>query len=113
MRKIDKLECEKSATSKESIYKELNKEKTTSGRDEFKQLNQIYQKCGFKVNAFTSDWIEEILKEYGYEWSKQALLTAEKAGKISKSYVEGILQNWNRNGGMQLEKKKKEAEETM
>lgn len=69
---------------------------------EFKELATLYQKCGFKVNGLTPDWIQDIKKEHGFEWCKNAFLIAEKRGKLTKSYVEGILRNWNSNGGMKL-----------
>jgi len=69
---------------------------------EFKELATLYQKCGFKVNGLTPDWIQDIKKEYSFEWCKNAFLIAEKRGKLTKSYVEGILQNWKTDGGMKL-----------
>ncbi|WP_077369687.1 helix-turn-helix domain-containing protein [Anaerosalibacter sp. Marseille-P3206] len=69
---------------------------------EFKELAQLYQKCGFKVNGLTPSWINSIKEEYGFQWCKNAFLVAEKKGKLTKSYVEGILQNWNKDGGMKL-----------
>ncbi len=69
---------------------------------EFKELAILYQKCGFKVNGLTPDWINSIKEEYSFEWCKNAFLIAEKRGKLTKSYVEGILQNWRRDGGMKL-----------
>lgn len=86
-----------------------NKDSSNSEEDkkelfdkEFKELATLYQKCGFKVNGLTPDWINDIKKEYGFEWCKNAFLIAEKRGKLTKSYVEGILQNWRRDGGMKL-----------
>lgn len=69
---------------------------------EFRELAALYQKCGFRTNALTPDWINEIRNEYGFEWVKNAFIAAEKNGKLSKSYVEGILQNWQKGGGMKL-----------
>lgn len=86
-----------------------NKDSSNSEEDkkelfdkEFKELATLYQKCGFKVNGLTPDWINDIKKEYGFEWCKNAFLIAEKRGKLTKSYVEGILRNWNNDGGMKL-----------
>lgn len=85
----------KDSSSSEETKKELFDK-------EFKELATLYQKCGFKVNGLTSDWIQDIKKEYSFEWCKNAFLIAEKRGKLTKSYVEGILRNWNSNGGMKL-----------
>jgi DNA replication protein DnaD len=86
-----------------------NKDSSNSEEDkkelfdkEFKELAALYQKCGFKVNGLTPDWIQDIKKEYSFEWCKNAFLIAEKRGKLTKSYVEGILKNWNNDGGMKL-----------
>lgn len=86
-----------------------SKEKTTSTDleevlfdEEFKELAQLYQKCGFEVNGLTADWLLDLKDKYDYEWIKNSLLEAERQGKRTKKYVEGILQNWKRNGGMKI-----------
>jgi DNA replication protein DnaD len=68
--------------------------------DSFSQIANLYQQCGFLVNGTTADWIDAVLKDYGFEWVKRAIIESEKRGKIQKSYVEGILSNWKANGGM-------------
>ncbi len=68
--------------------------------DSFSQIAKLYQQCGFLVNGTTADWIDAVLKDYGFEWVKRAIIESEKRGKIQKSYVEGILSNWKANGGM-------------
>jgi len=96
------------------IYK-LNKTKqnyinTTSTTEEkvdifdgeFSQLSQLYQKCGFEVNGLTADWLLDLKDKYGLQWVKNAILEAERKGKRSKDYVEGILRNWKVGGGMKL-----------
>ena len=70
--------------------------------EEFKELTQLYQKCGFEVNGFTADWILDLKNRFGFEWVKNAVLEAERQGKRSKKYVEGILKNWKVGGGMKL-----------
>lgn len=99
----------KSFPNKDSSIKDSSIKDTTTSRSQFSELATLYQKCGFKVTGLTADWLTEISNEYGFEWCRQALLVAEKSGKLSKSYVEGILQNWNRSGGMKLEKKEQKA----
>ncbi len=69
---------------------------------EFSQLSKLYQKCGFMVSGITADWLIDLKNMYGFEWVKNALLEAERQGKRSRKYVEGILQNWERSGGMRL-----------
>lgn len=70
--------------------------------DEFTELAQLYQKCGFEVNGLTTDWLLSLKEKYNFEWIKNALLEAERQGKRSKKYVEGILRNWEVGGGMKL-----------
>lgn len=71
--------------------------------NEFSELAKLYQQCIGQPNGLTAEWIENLLKDFGFEWSKNAFLIAEKQGKRTKRYVEGILQNWKRGGGMKLE----------
>lgn len=72
--------------------------------EEFSQLSQLYQKCGFPINGMTADWLLSLKDMYGVVWVKNAILQAEKQGARSKSYVERILQNWQSWGGMKLDK---------
>lgn len=69
---------------------------------EFSELAKLYQQVIGQPNGLTADWINSILEMYGFEWCKNAFLIAEKRGKLTKSYVEGILKNWNNDGGMKL-----------
>ena len=70
--------------------------------NDFKEIAQLYQTCIGQPNGFTVDWIEDHLKDYGFEWLKNALLIAEEQGKRKKSYVNAILNNWKTEGGMKL-----------
>lgn len=70
--------------------------------EEFKELAQLYQKCGFMVNGMAADWLVNLKDMYGFEWVKNAMLEAEKQGARSKVYVEKILRNWQKWGGMRL-----------
>lgn len=70
--------------------------------NEFSELAKLYQQVIGQVNAFTPDWITVTKDKYGFDWFKNALLEAERKGKRTKSYVEGILENWHIGGGMKL-----------
>lgn len=70
--------------------------------EDFKEIVSVYQQVIGQPNGLTPQWIEEILKEYGAVWVKSAMLEAEKRGKRTKKYVEGILQNWKRGGGIKI-----------
>jgi len=95
-------EEEEEEKDKEQEQEQEYKKSSSSSSDEFKELAQLYQKCGFTVNGMTPEWIEENLKSYGYEWLKNALLEAESRSKRTKKYVDAILNNWNSEGGMTL-----------
>lgn len=75
----------------------------------FKELAKLYEQCICTPDELTADWIESILEMYSFEWCKNAILEAKKRGYggkgyRTKKYVEGILQNWKRDGGMKLKK---------
>nr|DAM13508.1 MAG TPA: DnaD like replication protein [Caudoviricetes sp.] len=99
---------EKESKVKKSKYSSSNntaEDETTATkktRSEFSIVAELYQQCIGQPNALTADWIKDNLEEYGFEWVKNALLEADKNGKRTKKYVEGILNNWKTNGGMTL-----------
>jgi len=109
---INSINVGKSTQSKVKKSKEeKSKENTTSTTmepeqnifdEELKELAQLYQKCGFDVNGLTPDWLLDLKQKYSFEWTKNALLEAERQGKRTKKYVEGILSNWKAKGGMTL-----------
>jgi len=77
--------------------------------EEFRELVQLYQKCGFPVNGMVADWLIDLKDRYGFEWVKNAILEAEKQGVRAKSYVERILGNWQKWGGMKLSNDQREG----
>lgn len=100
-----------SATLNKLNKTKLNETKNTSNTitkvgegfdEEFSELAQLYQKCGFMVSGTTANWLIDLKNMYGFEWVKNAMLEAEKRGKRNKKYVEGILENWKTSGGMKL-----------
>ncbi|WP_242945556.1 hypothetical protein [Caloranaerobacter azorensis] len=99
---INKLNINK---TKQKICSSTTDEMTNFNIDEhFKELAKLYEQCIGTPNGLTADWIESILEMYGFEWCKNAMLEAEKRGYRTKKYVEGILQNWKRDGGIKLKK---------
>jgi len=76
----------------------------------FKEIAQLYQQVIGQANSLTSDWIDGHLEEHGFEWLKNALLVAEEQGKRTKSYVNGTLNNWKTEGGMNIGGKDKEKQ---
>ncbi|NBI08257.1 Lin1244/Lin1753 domain-containing protein [Senegalia massiliensis] len=85
----------------------LDEEDINLDDNEFKKLSTMYQQILGQANSYTKDWIVSNLEDFGYEWLSNAMFIAEKNGKRTKAYVEGILKNWKANGGMDLEGKKK------
>lgn len=101
-----KKEKEKNSCGSSSENNELEIDK------DFAELAKLYQACIGQPNSLTSSWINEMLEKYGLEWCRNAMLIAEEQGKRSKSYVRGILENWQTKGGMQLEKQSKAKPQT-
>lgn len=89
--KLNDINNSTTKESEESIFDE-----------EFRELAQLYQKCGFDVNGLTAEWLMDLKDRYGFEWVKNAILEAEGQGVRTKSYVNKILSNWSNWGGMKL-----------
>lgn len=80
----------------------INNSSTTESDEEFKMIAKIYQDAGFLVDGFTSDWIMSSLDMYGFEWVKNAIQEAANQGARNRAYVNKILSNWQKWGGMKL-----------
>lgn len=89
-------------TTPETVTSNIEARKEGIFDEELKELAQLYQKCGFDINGLTPDWLLDLKQKYSFEWTKNALLEAERQGKRTKKYVEGILSNWKAKGGMTL-----------
>ncbi|MCF6461471.1 Lin1244/Lin1753 domain-containing protein [Clostridium sp. Cult3] len=62
-----------------------------------------FEQNGFgTINFAVKEMIIDLLNEYSTEWIQEAIKVAVKNNKRKLSYVEGILQNWRRDGGMKL-----------
>lgn len=92
------------------LLPEGNNSSSSYSDDEFREIANIYQQTIGVMNELTSDWLQAILDEYGFEWCKEAMMEADRQGKRSKKYAEGILQNWKTSGGMKLSKDKDKKE---
>lgn len=75
--------------------------------EEFSELIKLYQRAGFDVDGFTSNWIEDSKEIYSYEWVKNAIIEASNQGVRNRAYVNKILRNWKTRGGMTLSTDKK------
>lgn len=74
---------------------------SSSSKEQLSEIYKLYQELGFGLpNKVVAEMIEDDIKKYSKEWFMEALKIAVKENKLKLSYVEGILQNWKRNGGM-------------
>lgn len=88
-------------TKDSSIKDESIKEYICSSKEQLSEVYKLYQELGFGLpNKIIAEMIEDDVKKYSKEWFMKALKIAVKENKLKLSYVEGILQNWKRNGGM-------------
>ena len=109
----------KKSKVKESIVKKEEAENISSNIASIETVGNLidndisriaieFQQSGFgTINISVKEMLEILLKEYGVEWILEAMKVAVKSNKRSLKYVEGILQNWRRDGGMKLESDKK------
>jgi len=62
-----------------------------------------FESNGFgTINHTIKEMLTDLIDDYSTEWVLEAMKIAVKNNKRTLSYVEGILQNWRRNGGMKL-----------
>lgn len=106
----EKEKEEEKEEEKEILLPEGSNSSSSYSDEEFREIANIYQQTIGVINELTSDWLQAILDEYGFEWCKEAMMEADRQGKRSKKYVEGILQNWKTSGGMKLSKDKDKKE---
>jgi DnaD/phage-associated family protein len=88
------------------LLQEGNEESSCSSdesKNEIKEVYHAYQDAGYgTINYTTKEMLVSLVEEYGPAWVIQALKIGLKNNKRKLSYVEGILQNWKRDGGMKL-----------
>lgn len=78
-----------------------------NGADELKNNLSLvavaFQNNGFgSINATVKEALLELLDLYSTNWILEAMKIAVESNKRSLRYVKGILENWNRSGGMKL-----------
>lgn len=78
----------------------LNKTKQTSSSDISKIANSFEQNGLGTINITVKESLIELLEVYSVEWILEAIKIAVESNKRSLRYVKGILENWNRAGGM-------------
>ncbi|MBC8590641.1 DnaD domain protein [Wansuia hejianensis] len=65
-------------------------------------VNQFQQNGFGTINFTVKESLLELLEVYPVEWIVGAMKVAVESNKRSLRYVRGILENWNRSGGMKL-----------
>lgn len=85
-----------------------------NGLDKNEELSKIalaFQNNGFgSINITVKEVLLELLDSYSTEWILEAMKIAVESNKRSLRYVKGILENWNKNGGMNLPADKNNTE---
>lgn len=62
-----------------------------------------FEQNGFgTISSIVRESIVNLVDNYSITWIQEAMKIAVKNNKRKLSYVEGILQNWNRDGGMKF-----------
>lgn len=84
---------------KESKVKD-SKEKNNN--DVVKTENNIFyvfENCGFgSIDGYTMQLLEELVKDFTFEWTKEAIEIAAENGARNLKYVTKILENWKSKG---------------
>lgn len=75
-----------------------------TGLDEnISKVSLAFQDNGFgTINITVKEMILELLELYSSEWILEAMKVAVEANKRSLRYVRGVLENWNRDGGIKI-----------
>ncbi|MDR7856330.1 Lin1244/Lin1753 domain-containing protein [Tissierella sp.] len=93
---------EKEIKEDESILDKTTKDSGPSSED-ISKIALSFQDNGFgSINGIVKEMIIELLELYSTEWILGAMKIAVESNKRSLRYVKGILENWNRSGGMKL-----------
>ncbi|SHF17229.1 helix-turn-helix domain-containing protein [Caloramator proteoclasticus] len=92
--------------------KELNSSCSSNSTD-VGEIYKYYEQAGFGlINQKAAEFLDAMVEVYSKEWVMKAIDQAVKNAKYNLKYVEGILMNWKRNGGIQENRSKKETKIT-
>ncbi len=70
-----------------------------------------FEQNGFgTISSIVRESIVNLVDNYSTTWIQEAMKIAVKNNKRKLSYVEGILQNWNRDGGMKYKEDGKDGQ---
>ena len=86
---------------KKSKVKEI-KENNNNDDDVVKTENNIFyvfENCGFgSIDGYTMQLLEGLVKDFTFEWTKEAIEIAAENGARNLKYVTRILENWKSKG---------------
>lgn len=101
-RNVTQQNKNKKENKKEEKEKEREKEREEERekRDELAEVMNVYRNSGGGVNPAAAERFRQLIERYGKEWTKAAIGRAHYRGKLNTSYIEGILRDWERNGGI-------------
>ena len=86
---------EEEEEQEEEKEEEQEQGKTATDNNIFRE----YEKAGFGIASSTqAEMLMELEKNYGYEWTVDALKESAKNNVLKISYAEAILKNWATNG---------------
>lgn len=79
-------------------------ESSLSFDEKVTEVCRLYQSEGFgQGSQIIVQELEEMVKDYDFVWIREAFRISVMQSRRKLSYVDGILSNWKRNGGMKLE----------
>lgn len=59
----------------------------------------VFENCGFgSIDGYTMQLLEELVKDFTFEWTKEAIEIAAENGARNLKYVTKILENWKSKG---------------
>lgn len=97
-----------STESTQSKVKEskVNESKVNNNNDDVvvvdnssKNIFKVYESCGFgTISSFIKDELEDMVNNFTFEWTKEALEIATTNGARNLKYVRSILNNWKSKG---------------
>lgn len=92
-----KVRQEKEKELEEELEEDINTN-SINICDDFSEVFKHMEMCGFRLTPIQVQQLNFDIEQFGGQWVKDAARVASDNGKISYSYMKGILENWNRNG---------------
>ena len=98
------------AKPQNNIARKEEKRKEEKSILKLQELVTMYESCGFgQINYIISQKLQVMTETYSGNWIKEAFEIAVSANKYRLDYVNGILENWRRNGKSNTKNKNTKA----